>query len=216
MAGRAIDLNCDMGEGFGAWPPQPDEKLMPLVSSANVACGFHASDPRLMRRTVRLAREHGVGVGAHPSFPDLVGFGRRMLAATPEEIQDDVVYQVGALLGFCRAEGVPLVHVKPHGALYNAAAKDAAIARANRRRGPRGGPLAVADGSRGLPPRARGARRRPALRRGGVRGSRLRARRHAPAARPARRDRSSIRRWSPSAWRGSRSRVSSAPATGRT
>lgn len=130
MAARTIDLNCDVGEGFGAWPPPPDEQLLPLVSSANVACGFHASDPRLMRRTVRLAKQHGVAVGAHPSFPDLVGFGRRMLAASPEEIEDDVVYQIGALLGFCRAEGIPLVHVKPHGALYNAAAKDPAVARA--------------------------------------------------------------------------------------
>jgi len=130
MAARSIDLNSDVGEGFGAFAPGPDEQLMPLVSSANVACGFHASDPRLMRRTVRLAARHGVGVGAHPSYPDLVGFGRRVVAATPEEIQDDVVYQVGALLGFCRAEGVPLVHVKPHGALYNVAAKDPAVARA--------------------------------------------------------------------------------------
>jgi len=130
MAVTAIDLNCDVGEGFGAWAPTADEQLIPLVSSANVACGFHASDPRLMRRTVRLAKRHGVAVGAHPSFPDLVGFGRRMLAATPEEIEDDVVYQVGALMAFCRAEGVPLVHVKPHGALYHAAAGDAAVARA--------------------------------------------------------------------------------------
>jgi 5-oxoprolinase (ATP-hydrolysing) subunit A len=128
MGAPTIDLNADMGEGFGAWAPAADERLMPLVSSANIACGFHASDPRIMRQTVRLAREHGVAVGAHPSFPDLVGFGRRMIAATPAEILDDVVYQVGALLGFCRAEGVPLAHVKPHGALYNAAAKDPAIA----------------------------------------------------------------------------------------
>jgi UPF0271 protein len=124
----AIDLNSDMGEGFGAWPPAADLEILPLVSSANVACGFHASDPRIMRRTVRLAREHGVAVGAHPSFPDLVGFGRRLLAASPEEVADDVVYQVGALQGFCRAEGVPLQHVKPHGALYNAAARDRALA----------------------------------------------------------------------------------------
>ncbi len=125
---QAVDLNSDLGEGFGAWPPAVDREILPLVSSANVACGFHASDPRIMRRTVRLAREHGVAVGAHPSFPDLVGFGRRLLAASPEEIADDVVYQVGALQGFCRAEGVALQHVKPHGALYNAAARDRAIA----------------------------------------------------------------------------------------
>jgi UPF0271 protein len=128
MPGASIDLNCDMGEGFGAWAPGADEQLMPLVSSANIACGFHASDPRIMRRTVRLARRHGVAVGAHPGFRDLVGFGRRMLAASPDEILDDVVYQVGALLGFCRAEGVPLTHVKPHGALYNAAATAPALA----------------------------------------------------------------------------------------
>lgn len=130
MPDASIDLNCDMGEGYGRWPPLADEELMPLVSSANVACGFHASDPRIMRRTVRLACRHGVAVGAHPSFPDRVGFGRRLLAASPDEIADDVVYQVGALLGFCRAEGVRLTHVKPHGALYNAAARDAAMARA--------------------------------------------------------------------------------------
>jgi UPF0271 protein len=130
MASTAIDLNSDVGEGSGAWPPTADEQLVPLVSSANVACGFHASDPGLMRRTVRLAKRHGVAAGAHPSFPDRVGFGRRMLAATPQEIEDDVVYQVGALLGCCRAEGVPLVHVKPHGALYDAAARDPAVARA--------------------------------------------------------------------------------------
>lgn len=130
MTVPAIDLNADVGEGFGAWPPAADEQLIPLVSSANVACGFHASDPGLMRRTVRLAKAHGVAVGAHPSFPDRVGFGRRMLAASPREIEDDVVYQVGALLGCCRAEGVPLVHVKPHGALYAAASRDPAVARA--------------------------------------------------------------------------------------
>lgn len=130
MAAASIDLNCDMGEGFGGWAPAADEQLMLFVSSANIACGFHASDPRIMRRTVRLARTHGVAVGAHPSFPDLVGFGRRLIAATPDEVRDDVVYQVGALLGFCRAEGVPLTHVKPHGALYNAAARDPELARA--------------------------------------------------------------------------------------
>jgi len=126
----AVVINCDMGEAFGLYKMGDDEAIMPLITVANVACGFHASDPRLMRRTVRLASRHGVAVGAHPSFPDLVGFGRRMIAASPAEIEDDVVYQVGALLGFCRAEGVPLVHVKPHGALYNAAAKDPAVARA--------------------------------------------------------------------------------------
>jgi UPF0271 protein len=124
-----IDLNCDMGEGFGAWAMGDDEAIAPLVSSVNVACGFHASDPGTMRRTVRLAKRHGVAVGAHPSYPDRVGFGRRALAATPDEVRDDVTYQLGALLAFCRAEGVPLRHVKPHGALYNAAAGDEALAR---------------------------------------------------------------------------------------
>ncbi|HZZ85146.1 MAG TPA: 5-oxoprolinase subunit PxpA [Anaeromyxobacteraceae bacterium] len=123
-----VDLNCDMGESFGAWTLGCDEAAMPLVTSANVACGFHASDPGTMRRTVRLAKRHGVAVGAHPSFPDLVGFGRRALSASAEEIRDDVTYQVGALWAFCRAEGVPLRHVKPHGALYNLAAVDARVA----------------------------------------------------------------------------------------
>ncbi|HEX8908778.1 MAG TPA: 5-oxoprolinase subunit PxpA [Anaeromyxobacteraceae bacterium] len=126
----SIDLNSDMGEGYGAWTLGDDERLAPLVSSINVACGFHASDPRTMRRTVQLARRHGVAVGAHPSYPDRVGFGRRALAATPDEVRDDVTYQVGALWAFCRAEGVALRHVKPHGALYNAAAKDEALATA--------------------------------------------------------------------------------------
>lgn len=119
-----IDLNCDVGEGCGA-----DERLMPLVTSANVACGFHAGGPALMRRTVRLAARHGVAVGAHPSYPDRAGFGRRALAASPDEVRDDLAYQIGALWAFCRAEGVPLTHVKPHGALYLAAAADAALAR---------------------------------------------------------------------------------------
>jgi UPF0271 protein len=125
-----IDLNCDMGEGYGAWRMGDDEALAPLVSSMNVACGFHASDPGTMRRTVRLARRHGVAVGAHPSFPDRVGFGRRDLGATAEEVRDDVTYQVGALWAFCRAEGVALRHVKPHGALYNLAAGDERLATA--------------------------------------------------------------------------------------
>ena len=121
----SIDLNCDMGEGYPS-----DARLMPIVTSANVACGYHASDPATMRRTVRLAKQHGVAVGAHPSFPDRAGFGRRFLAASPEEVRDDVTYQIGALWGFCRAEGVRLGHVKAHGALYNAAADDPALARA--------------------------------------------------------------------------------------
>lgn len=135
-----IDLNCDLGEGFGPHGGEHDAEVMPLVSSANLACGFHASDPSTMRRTVRLAARHGVAIGAHPSFPDLAGFGRRHLAATPDEVRDDVTYQVGALLAFCRAEGVALRHVKAHGALYHAAARDLSTA------------LALAEAARGVDP----------------------------------------------------------------
>ena len=124
----SIDLNSDVGEGFGAWPGAPDAELFAFVSSANVACGFHAGDPRTMERTVREVAARGVAVGAHPGFPDLAGFGRRNLAASAQEIRTDVLYQVGALAAFCRAENVPLHHVKPHGALYNMAAVDRAIA----------------------------------------------------------------------------------------
>jgi UPF0271 protein len=123
MSTWTIDLNCDMGEGCGA-----DEALMPLVSSANVACGGHAGDEASMRETVRLARRHGVAVGAHPSFPDRAGFGRARMARSPAQVRADVAGQVRALAAICLAEGVPLVHVKPHGALYNAAAQDADLA----------------------------------------------------------------------------------------
>jgi UPF0271 protein len=119
-----------MGEGFGRYDIGQDAEVMPLISSANIACGFHASDPGTMHRTVRLAKEYGVAVGAHPSFPDRVGFGRREMSASPAEIRDDVMYQVGALLAFCKAEGVPLRHVKPHGALYNLAAREIEVATA--------------------------------------------------------------------------------------
>jgi len=125
-----IDLNCDMGESFGDWTLGCDAEAVPYVTSINAACGFHASDPLTMQRTVRLAKKHGVAVGAHPGFRDLVGFGRRAVAATPEEIEADVIYQIGALLGFCRAEGVGLQHVKAHGALYNLAEKDMGVASA--------------------------------------------------------------------------------------
>jgi len=120
-----IDLNCDMGEGAGF-----DDRIMPLVSSANVACGFHAGDPTSLRGTVRLARRCGVAVGAHPSHPDRAGFGRNAMARTPEQVRDDVLYQVAALQGLCRAEGIALGHVKPHGALYNAAARERPLAAA--------------------------------------------------------------------------------------
>jgi len=129
MAGT-LDLNCDMGESFGAWSLGQDEALLDLVTSANVACGFHAGDPATMARTVRGALARGVAVGAHPSLPDLQGFGRRTMAVTPREAHDLVLYQVGALAAFVRAEGGALRHVKPHGALYTMAAQDPALAEA--------------------------------------------------------------------------------------
>jgi len=125
-----IDLNCDMGESFGAYTLGADEAIMPFITSANIACGFHAGDPRVMERTVRLAIQHGVSIGAHPGFFDLVGFGRRAMDATPAEIESDVLYQIGALDAFARAAGAKLVHVKAHGALYNLAAIKSDIARA--------------------------------------------------------------------------------------
>jgi UPF0271 protein len=120
-----IDLNSDVGEGAG-----DDEVIVPLVTSVNVACGFHAGDAPTIRRTILLARRHGVAVGAHPSYPDREGFGRRPLVRDPSEVESDLLYQLGALAALCRAEGVALTHVKPHGALYNAAAGDAALATA--------------------------------------------------------------------------------------
>lgn len=125
-----VDLNCDMGESFGRYRIGADEALMPVITSANIACGYHASDPLVMDWTVRLAIEHGVGLGAHPGFPDLMGFGRREMHLAPEEIENYILYQVGALAAFARAVGVELAHVKPHGALYNMAAKDMELARA--------------------------------------------------------------------------------------
>jgi UPF0271 protein len=123
-----IDLNSDLGESFGAWPMGQDEALMASITSANVACGFHAGDPGVMRQTVALATQHHVAVGAHPGFPDLVGFGRREIQATPREVEDFVLYQVAALAGIAAAQGVRLQHVKAHGALYNQACRDAALA----------------------------------------------------------------------------------------
>jgi len=125
-----IDLNADMGESFGAWSMGADADLLACVSSANIACGFHAGDPRVMERTVGLAVRAGVAVGAHPGFADLRGFGRRPIAADASEVEADVLYQVGALAAFARAHGAELTHVKPHGALYNQAAGDEALARA--------------------------------------------------------------------------------------
>ena len=129
-----VDLNCDMGESFGAYTIGADDAVFPFITSANVACGFHGGDPAVMRTTLARAQRENVAVGAHPGFPDLIGFGRRNLDASPQEIYDLVVYQVGALMGFARAAKLELQHVKPHGALYNmAVAKPelaAAIARA--------------------------------------------------------------------------------------
>lgn len=125
-----IDLNCDCGESFGSWPMGDDARIMPFVTSANIACGAHAGDPDTMRRTVRLARELGVGIGAHPGFPDLPGFGRRVLPLTPAEIANSVLAQVGALWAIARAESAGLTHVKPHGALYNHAAITPPVAQA--------------------------------------------------------------------------------------
>lgn len=127
---RTVDLNCDLGESFGPYVIGADEAVMPMISSANIACGFHAGDPGVMRRTVRLAARHRVSVGAHPGFRDLAGFGRREMKCSPDEIYEDVLYQVGSLAAFCRAEGIVLNHVKPHGALYNLAAADRETARA--------------------------------------------------------------------------------------
>jgi UPF0271 protein len=123
-----IDLNSDVGETFGPWKMGNDGDLMPSVTSANVACGFHAGDPSTLRETVRLAKHHGVAIGAHPGFPDLVGFGRRELKATPGEVEDLVLYQVAAIAGVAATEGLRLQHVKAHGALYNMACRDRALA----------------------------------------------------------------------------------------
>ena len=123
-----IDLNGDVGESFGVYQIGHDAALMPALTSASVACGFHAGDPGVMRETVALARANGVAVGAHPGFPDLVGFGRRELKATPREVEDFVVYQIGALAAVAAAHGVRLQHVKAHGALYNMAAREPALA----------------------------------------------------------------------------------------
>ena len=123
-----IDLNSDLGESFGPWPMGQDASLMDSITSANIACGFHAGDPGTMRRTLELARNKGVAVGAHPGFPDLVGFGRREMKASPEEVHDFVLYQVAALAGIAQTLGVRLQHVKAHGALYNMACKDRLLA----------------------------------------------------------------------------------------
>jgi UPF0271 protein len=123
-----IDINCDMGESFGAYEIGADDDVLPHVTSANIACGFHGGDPSVMRTTVTNALKHGVAIGAHPGLPDLVGFGRRAMQVSPQEVYDLIIYQVGALLGFVRAAGAELRHVKPHGALYNMAVAQPALA----------------------------------------------------------------------------------------
>jgi len=123
-----IDLNCDLGESFGNYKIGLDEEVISYISSANIACGFHASDPLTMNHTVELAKKAGVCVGAHPGFPDLVGFGRRNMDVSPKEAKAMVQYQIGALDSFCRAQGIKMHHVKPHGALYNMAGKDLKLA----------------------------------------------------------------------------------------
>ena len=125
---KRIDLNCDLGESFGAWRMGDDAALLALVSSANIACGFHAGDPSIMRDTVAQALAHGVALGAHVSLPDLQGFGRREMCVTPAEAHALTLYQIGALHAFARAAGTLLAHVKPHGALYNMAARDRLLA----------------------------------------------------------------------------------------
>ncbi|MDX1808205.1 MAG: 5-oxoprolinase subunit PxpA [Sulfurospirillaceae bacterium] len=122
-----IKLNCDMGESFGTWKMGLDEEIMPLVDMSNIACGFHASDPVTMNKTVKMAKNHRVTIGAHPAYPDLVGFGRRSLACSSEEIKDMLLYQIGALAGICKANNTKVEYVKPHGALYNDMMRDSAI-----------------------------------------------------------------------------------------
>lgn len=125
---KRVDLNCDLGESFGAYTLGMDAEVIRHISSANVACGFHAADPLVMAKTVALAKKHGVAVGAHPGYPDLVGFGRRNMNVSPAEVKAMVQYQVGALQAFCTANGLRLQHVKPHGAMYNTAARDRKLA----------------------------------------------------------------------------------------
>ena len=125
-----IDLNCDLGESFGRYTLGEDALIMPLITSANIACGFHAGDASVMQATVRLAKQHGVAIGAHVGWPDLQGFGRREMSLSPEETEALVLYQIGGLAGFAKAEGVELRHVKPHGAMYNQSARERGVAEA--------------------------------------------------------------------------------------
>jgi UPF0271 protein len=125
-----VDLNSDLGESFGRYTLGMDDKIIPLITSANVACGYHASDPVVMDKTIKMAKEAGIRVGAHPGFPDLMGFGRRNMNITPAEAKAYTLYQLGALDAFCKAHGVLMQHVKPHGAFYNMAAKDYELSKA--------------------------------------------------------------------------------------
>ncbi|MCL6610345.1 MAG: LamB/YcsF family protein [Peptococcaceae bacterium] len=125
-----IDLNCDLGESYGRYRIGMDEQIIPIVSSVNIACGYHAGDPTVMRKTVEIAAAHGVSIGAHPGFPDLQGFGRRRMDIGPEDLTNMLVYQIGALQAFVKSSGLTLNHVKPHGALYNMAAVNRETARA--------------------------------------------------------------------------------------
>ena len=125
-----VDLNCDLGESFGVYRIGQDQQILPFITSANIACGFHAGDPQTMNQTVAWAKHHHVQIGAHPSLPDLPGFGRRKMEISPEEIYHLVIYQLGSLAGFARIHNTKLHHVKPHGALYNMSASDPAIAEA--------------------------------------------------------------------------------------
>ena len=162
MSDFSVDMNSDLGEGFGAWSMGNDADVLPYVSSVSIACGYHAGDPEIMRKTVRLCAKAGVAVGAHVSYPDLMGFGRRSMACAPDEVYCYCLYQIGALAAFCRAEGVALRHVKPHGALYNQAARDErladAIAAAVRDSGDEGVLLGLANSEFGKASMTRGIR----------------------------------------------------------
>ncbi len=127
---KTIDLNCDIGESYGAWRMGDDDALLDLVSSANIACGFHAGDPSTIDATVCAATQRGVAIGAHPSYPDLAGFGRRSMEISPDDVESGVLYQIGALIAFVDSYGAKLHHVKPHGALYNDASRRETIAKA--------------------------------------------------------------------------------------
>src|SRR5438094_2896667 len=130
MATKSLGLNCEMGESYGRWTLGADEEIMPRITSANVACGFHGGDPHVMRKAVALALRHGVAIGSHPSLPDLMGFGRRVMDVTPQEVKDYLCYQTGALREFVRAAGSDLQHLKPHRILYSMIEKDESLAAA--------------------------------------------------------------------------------------